>query len=350
MALLRILAEKWRPPTEVGESFEGQVILVTGANTGLGLEAAKKVAALGPDKLIVTTRSQAKGESTKLQIEQWVTTAKCTQRTEIIPLVLDMGSSAGVKAFAEQLDTTTKKLDAAVLNAGMNQPQYRTSGEGFEETLQVNTVSTIFLATLLLPLLASTAASSNRQTRLTFVSSRNSTLGSSFPTARPSVLSSTTPLKTMSQPEHFPSGVAGGQIQYGRSKLMLEYAVRRMAQLPAVRDAQKSPLVIINSVCPGMTQTDLARNYEHWFARALAKILFTVLAQTAEAASNSYLQALTSGDECMGRLWSAGHFVEEWDALKSDEGRKLGNRVWEEMKVLMQGWDSSVAGVLEGKV
>lgn len=349
MSLTRMLAEKWSQPAEVKESFEGQVVLVTGANTGLGLEAAKKLAALGPDKLIVTTRSQAKGEATKSQIKQWLVTTKATQRTDILPLVLDMSSSAGVKAFAEQLVNSTKKLDAAILNAGINQPQYRTSPEGFEETLQVNTVSTIFLAMLLLPLLTSTAKSTNTQTHLTIVSSRTALMNSAFPTSD-SVLNSTAPLKTMSQQEQFPAGVGGGPAQYARSKLMLEYAMRRMAQLPTIRSTQNTPFVIINSVCPGMTKTDLARSYESWFLRVLKQIFFMVFAKSAEAGATSYLQALTQVEGTTGQMWAGENIVDEWPFLKSDQGRKLGDAVWEEMKILLQGWDSSLAEMLEQKV
>lgn len=348
MTLLSMLAEKWNPPAEVKESFEGQVVLVTGANTGLGLEAAKKVAALGADKLIITTRSQSKGESSKLQIKQSLTATNCIQRTEIVPLVLDLSSPEGVKAFVEELNTTTKKLDAAILNAGMNQPQYRTSPEGFEEMIQVNTVSTVFLASSLLPLLLSTGQTNNTQTHLTFVSSRNAAMSLSFPTST-AVMTSATPLKTISQQAHFPAGVFGGQIQYGRSKLMLEYAMRHMVRLPAVRDKDDRPLIIINSVCPGITKTEIGRNYKHWFFKMLAKVMFAVLAQSAEAASNSYLQALTQADGSEGQMWAAGQIVEEWDALKSDQGRKLGDNVWQEMKILMQDWDKKLAEIFEQK-
>ena len=349
MSITSMVAEKWSPPAAVKDSFEGQVVLVTGANTGLGLQAAKKLAALGPDKLIITTRSQAKGEATKSQIKQWLDTTKSTQRTEITPMVLDMSSSAGVKTFAEQLNTGTKKLDAAILNAGISQPNYRTSAEGFEETIQVNTVSTVFLATLLLPLLTSTAISTNTQPRLTIISSRTSLMGSAFPTSA-SVLDSTTPLKAMSQQENFPAGAVGGQAQYARSKLMLEYAMRRMVQLPITRSAQNTPLVIINSVCPGVTKTDLARGYEGWFFAVLKRIFFVLFSKSAEAGANSYLQAVIQGEGSMGQMWAGGHIVEEWSFLKSEKGRKLGDNVWEEMKVLMRGWDSSIAAILEQKL
>ena len=344
--VIQMLAEKWNPPAEVKASLEGQVVLITGANTGLGLEAAKKVAALSPDTLIITTRSQAKGEATKSRIQQWLATTERNLSTKILPLVLDMSSSSGVKAFAEQLNSNTKTLDAAILNAGVNHSRHQTSTEGFEETLQVNTVSTVFLATLLLPLLASTAESRKIPTHLTFISSRTATYDMVFPKSR-SLLSSTAPIKTLSQPEQFLPGMMGGQAQYGRSKLMLEYAIRRMVHLPVVGDTHGAPLIIVNSVCPGVTKTDLGRNNDSWLAKILSKILFTFFAKSAEAGANSYLQALTQDANTMGQLLANGKAVEEWDALKTDEGRKFGDNVWRELQVAMRAWDNGVATTLQ---
>lgn len=51
MGFIKAPAERSNPLAAVGESFQGQVILVTGANAGSGLEAAKRVAAVGPHEL-----------------------------------------------------------------------------------------------------------------------------------------------------------------------------------------------------------------------------------------------------------------------------------------------------------
>ena len=47
------------PPTA---DLKGKVVLVTGANTGLGYEAAKHFARMGPAKVIIACRSQSKGQ------------------------------------------------------------------------------------------------------------------------------------------------------------------------------------------------------------------------------------------------------------------------------------------------
>jgi NAD(P)-dependent dehydrogenase (short-subunit alcohol dehydrogenase family) len=56
------------PPADPVVSFVGKTILVTGANTGLGFQAAVKYAALGASSLILAARSLQKGEAAKNEI------------------------------------------------------------------------------------------------------------------------------------------------------------------------------------------------------------------------------------------------------------------------------------------
>lgn len=345
---LKIMKMKWFPPAERKESFAGQVVLVTGANTGLGLEAAKKIAALKADKLIITTRSIAKGESTKKNITEWLASNGSSQATEIVPLILDMGSSDGVKAFVNQLTATTNRLHSAILNAGVNQPEYRTTSEGFEETIAVNTVNTTFLSILLLPLLRSTAQASGASTHLSIISSRNATMPQSM-TSDSKIISSPTPLKDFSEAQNFPHGAMGGFFQYGRSKLLLEYSIRRMIHLPFLHDKDGKSLVIVNSVCPGMTKTDLGRSYQSWWHKLLTIIIFTLFAKSAADGANSYLTALSLDQESSGQMWADDMYLPEWPNLSTPNGKKLGDNVWSEMRKYMKGWDSSVSSIVDEK-
>lgn len=345
--LIVALKEKWYPPGECTESFEGRVVLVTGANTGLGLEAAKKVAALNAKRLIITTRSQSKGETTQKQIYQWLAATGSTSKTEIVPLVLNMNTAESVKAFAETLSSTTDKLNAVILNAGLNQPTCKISPDGFEETIQVNTISTVFVATLLLPLLIATAEASNIQTHLTFVSSRMARASASMPSAE--LRKSSTSVQDLAQTTGFPQQVMGGQIQYGRSKLFLEYAIRRMSQLPAVYSKDGKAKVVINSVCPGVCKTDIGRSYDNILIRFVMNfILFPLLAKSAAQGATSYLAALTAGQESQGQLWGVTSYVEEWDSIKSVEGKAYGEKVWQELQAMMTEWEPNVKRVLQG--
>jgi NAD(P)-dependent dehydrogenase (short-subunit alcohol dehydrogenase family) len=44
-------------------NFGGQTVVVTGSNTGLGLEAARHIVRLGADKVILAVRNTSKGEA-----------------------------------------------------------------------------------------------------------------------------------------------------------------------------------------------------------------------------------------------------------------------------------------------
>ena len=61
-SFLQFLREQWaRPVPLVTQDLTGKVVLITGANIGLGFEAAKHFASMNPERLIIACRSEAKG-------------------------------------------------------------------------------------------------------------------------------------------------------------------------------------------------------------------------------------------------------------------------------------------------
>ena len=61
-SFLGSLREQWgRSVPLVTEDLTGKVVLVTGANIGLGFEAAKHFASMNPERLIIACRSESKG-------------------------------------------------------------------------------------------------------------------------------------------------------------------------------------------------------------------------------------------------------------------------------------------------
>ncbi|KAK3943683.1 hypothetical protein QBC46DRAFT_28136 [Diplogelasinospora grovesii] len=86
------------PPADPTVSFAGKTVLVTGANTGLGFEAAVKYAALGASKLILGVRSADKGEAARQRIVQrsgrsngdFITVLRHLEKTHLFPYCLNM--------------------------------------------------------------------------------------------------------------------------------------------------------------------------------------------------------------------------------------------------------------------
>ena len=144
--------------------FTNQTIVVTGANVGLGLEAARHFTRLNADKVILAVRDLSKGEAAKRSIEE--STGK-KNRVEVWQL--DLSSYDSAKEFAARIGTL-ERLDAIVENAGIATYNYRTA-EDNESTITINVVSTFLLALLVLPKLHETAQKYNVTPRLTIVSS-----------------------------------------------------------------------------------------------------------------------------------------------------------------------------------
>jgi len=136
------------PPTHL---FTSRTILITGANTGLGLKAAKHFVRLNAQKVILAVRSMPKGAAAKAEIEA------ATNRTGVVEVwELDYAKFASVKAFAAKA-ATLPRVDAVVLNAEITTQNWERF-EGWDSTVLVNVISTTFPMLLLLPVLRASAS------------------------------------------------------------------------------------------------------------------------------------------------------------------------------------------------
>jgi NAD(P)-dependent dehydrogenase (short-subunit alcohol dehydrogenase family) len=135
------------------QSFANQTVIVTGANSGLGLEAARHFYRLNCAKLIITARSTEKGEAAKEDIVKSVPHRDDSEAIEI--WTLDLANTKSVLTFAERVKNDLPRVDVLIENAGANNNDWKTF-EGFEQTIQVNTLNTLLMALLLLPKLRAT--------------------------------------------------------------------------------------------------------------------------------------------------------------------------------------------------
>ena len=144
-------------------SFEGQTVVVTGANTGLGFECARHFHTLGADLVILAVRDVRKGESARDKL-------LVPGRGAIEVWQLDLSDTASVIAFAEKA-ANHPRIDVVLENAGMQQHRWQVSKEGFEMTVAVNFYGTILLALLLIPILRRSGQKYKTNPRLTIVTS-----------------------------------------------------------------------------------------------------------------------------------------------------------------------------------
>jgi NAD(P)-dependent dehydrogenase (short-subunit alcohol dehydrogenase family) len=125
----------------------GRRALITGANSGIGFEAALALARMGAE-VILPARTQAKADDAAARIRKQVPNARI--HTEI----LDLAVQASVRAFADRVieQFPGQSLDLLINNAGvMALPTRDVTEDGFERQFATNYLGPFALTALLLP-------------------------------------------------------------------------------------------------------------------------------------------------------------------------------------------------------
>jgi NAD(P)-dependent dehydrogenase (short-subunit alcohol dehydrogenase family) len=125
----------------------GKTVLVTGANSGIGFQAARELARQGAD-VILGVRDAAKGEAARKRILTDLPQAKVS----VVPL--DMASLTSIQGFAGEFVASGARLDVLVNNAGvMALPKREQTADGFERQFATNHLGHFALTGLLMPAL-----------------------------------------------------------------------------------------------------------------------------------------------------------------------------------------------------
>ncbi|KAF2089887.1 putative short-chain dehydrogenase/reductase family protein [Saccharata proteae CBS 121410] len=305
-----IKAKLWPPTNPINASFSGKTIIVTGANTGLGWDAALKFVAQGAARIIFAVRSIEKGNAAKIKIES------LTNRRGVVEVwQLDMNSYDSIRSFASRVDRDIPRLDIAVLNAGVVHTTYATSSYGWERTLQINTLSTTLLALHLLPKLKASSKTAASTPVLEIVSSTSiyTVAKSLSPTekASPNLLEAFNYPPFKSQP------------QYAKTKVLIQSVVETLALIVDPKE------VIVTSVCPGPCFSDIAR--EHMTNPIIAAILGFLLLmtfRTTEQGARTYVSATQQGERVHGRMWKDDQVQPHAPLLDGQEGDALRKKAW----------------------
>lgn len=124
-------------------SLEGTTIFITGANTGLGLESAKRLAAAG-GSVVVSARSQSKADAAAKAVGG-----------KTVGVELDLADLQSVKSLPQRLEAAlggTPTIDVLLNNAGvMAVPERVSTADGFEKTVGVNHLGHYALVAALMP-------------------------------------------------------------------------------------------------------------------------------------------------------------------------------------------------------
>jgi len=122
----------------------GRIAVITGANTGIGLEAARFLAGAGAH-VVLAGRNPDKTRAAAAGLTAGLPAAR------VSTLALDLASLESVRAAAAQLRAAYPRLDLLINNAGVMMPPRSHTADGFELQFGTNHLGHYALTGLVLP-------------------------------------------------------------------------------------------------------------------------------------------------------------------------------------------------------
>lgn len=282
-------------------SQDGQIIIVTGANTGLGYENSLTLAKKGA-KVIMACRNITKATAAMDSIKKEVPNA------DLEVIKIDLSSMSSVRDFAKEYKSKFDRLDVLINNAGVMMPPYSKTEDGFELQFAANYLGHFLLTGLLLDTILKTPKS--RIVSLSSIAHRNAKIN----------------FDDLQSEKKYSASDA-----YGQSKLaclMFSFELQRRFE-KAGHDK-----TISTAAHPGVAMTELSRH--------MPKLIYTILKYTvapflthepSEGAKPTLLAAI--GEAKGGDYFGPTGFKE----MKGDPGKAtstdlakdeaLAKRLWE---------------------
>jgi NAD(P)-dependent dehydrogenase (short-subunit alcohol dehydrogenase family) len=217
--------------------MDKKTAIVTGANTGMGKETARALAAAGM-RVVMACRDPAKAAAAAAEIKAG------NPGAELKPMALDLSSFASVRGFASAFLKEESRLDILVNNAGVSLDERMDGPDGIEWTLAVNHFGPFLLTNLLLPRMKTSAPA------------RIVTVSSGMHAQSKLVLAKDGLERELELRDLYPAKGWSGYQAYADSKLMNVLFTRELAR--------RAALMGVSAYClnPGLVRSEFFRNYK----------------------------------------------------------------------------------------
>jgi NAD(P)-dependent dehydrogenase (short-subunit alcohol dehydrogenase family) len=141
LAMIRYVAQGGRNTHE--KRLDGKVVIVTGANTGIGLPTAIKLASLGAHVVIACRQSN----KTLCAVDE----IKKKSGSDLVSFIpIELSSFTSVREFAKEFKSRFTSVDILINNAGVMACPYEKSEDGFERQIATNHLGHFLLTMLLI--------------------------------------------------------------------------------------------------------------------------------------------------------------------------------------------------------
>jgi len=132
--------------------MEDNVVMITGANSGIGRAASLALAKMGAT-LVMVARNKERGEAARSEI------IRKSQNNSVDLLLADLSSLESVRQLATDFKKKYSRLDVLINNAGLFNQRRRVTADGYENTFATNYLASFLLTNLQLDLLRASAPS-----------------------------------------------------------------------------------------------------------------------------------------------------------------------------------------------
>ena len=308
--------------------LSGKVIIITGANGGLGYESLIHLAKHKPGAIYLCARSKEKYDAAMEGI-----TAQVPDAPKFVKyLELDLTSLSSVASAASTFLAANSRLDILMNNAGIMATPPALTKEGYEIQFGTNHVGHALLTKKLMPLLQKTAAAPGSDVRIVNVTSEGHKLAPNPTGFVPEVC--TTDMSTYST-----------WSRYGQSKLANNLFTTGLAK--------RYPQITSVVIHPGEVQTNLMTAFtnEHPWLKVLINPLFVLLttAPTEGALNQTWASVAPvvgksgTGKEGVKPVRQGGYYVpvtKDGNASSFARDEKLAEKLWEwtEAELAKQGY------------
>jgi NAD(P)-dependent dehydrogenase (short-subunit alcohol dehydrogenase family) len=261
--MLGLFSTPFHPSKDI-PSLQGKVIIITGANGGLGYESLLYLVHHSPAKVYLCARSQSKYDAAMKGITAAVPDAPAFVKF----LQIDLTSLESVKAAADAFLAENDRLDILMNNAGIMAHPPGLTKDGYEIQFGINHIGHALFTKLLLPVLQSSASQQNSDVRIVNLTSEGYVFA---------------PAPTGFVPEACTTDMASYSTwaRYGQSKLAnILFTTELSKRYPNITSAV---------VHPGGVNTALSDEFKHahpWLMTLIAPLWWLVLKTPKNGALN----------------------------------------------------------------
>src|SRR2546422_2742315 len=133
-------------------TMKDKVVLVTGANSGIGRAASLALAKMGAT-VVMVARNKERGVAARSEI------VKESQNDSVDLLFADLSSLESVRQLETEFQKKYSKLHVLINNAGLFNQRRKVTTDGYENTFATNYLAPFLLTNLQLPTLKASAPS-----------------------------------------------------------------------------------------------------------------------------------------------------------------------------------------------